>query len=78
MCTFSTSKAIIILGMLVGTLVTFFIVKIIVNRSVRIFSKDSIRSLAVYFAIAALFIALTVFDVTGFTKRVPEVDEVES
>lgn len=78
MYTFSTSKAIIIFGMLVGTLVTFFIVKIIVNRSVRIFSKDSIRSLAVYFAIAALFIALTVFDVTGFTKRVPEVDEVES
>lgn len=78
MWTFTESKAIIILGMIFGTLITFFVVKIIVNRSVRIFSKDFVRSLAIYCVIAIIFTALTVFDITGFTKRVPDLDEVES
>lgn len=78
MWTFSSSKMLIVAGMFVGTLLTFFVVKIIVNRSVRIFSRDFVRSLSVYFVIAIVFMALTVFDITGFAKRVPDIDEVES
>lgn len=78
MWTFSDSRLMIIVGMIIGTLLTLFIVKIIVNRSMRIFGRDFLRSLAVYSAIAVVFVALTVFDITGFSKRVPEASDVKS
>lgn len=78
MWTFSDSRLMIIVGMIIGTLLTLSIVKIIVNRSMRIFDRDFLRSLAVYSAIAVVFVALTVFDITGFSKRVPEASDVKS
>lgn len=78
MWTFSDSRLMIIVGMIIGTLLTLSIVKIIVNRSMRIFGRDCLRSLAVYSAIAVVFVALTVFDITGFSKRVPEASDVKS
>lgn len=78
MWTFSDSRLMIIVGMIIGTLLTLSIVKIIVNRSMRIFGRDFLRSLAVYSAIAVVFVALTVFDITGFSKRVPEASDVKS
>ncbi len=78
MWTFSDSRLMIIVGMIIGTLLTLSIVKIIVNRSMRIFGRDFLRSLAVYFSISVVFVALTVFDITGFSKRVPEASDVKS
>ena len=78
MWTFTSSRAVILLGMAVGMLVTFFVVKVIVNRSVRIFNRELLRSFGLYLVIAVVFVALTVFDVAGFTRRVPEVSEVEA
>lgn len=78
MRTFSSSEALVVFGMIIGMLLTFLIVKIIVNRSVKILNRDFVRSLAVYIVIAAVFMALTIFDITGFSKRVPEINEVKS
>lgn len=78
MRSFSQSKLLVVAGMLVGTLITLFVVKLIVNRSVRIFNRDFVRSLSIYLIIAAVFVSLTVFDLSGFDKRVPDIDEIES
>ena len=44
----------------------------------RIFNRDFVRSLSIYLIIAAVFVSLTVFDLSGFDKRVPDIDEIES
>ena len=75
---YSDSKALIIAGMLIGTVITFVIVKIIVKKSTRIFDKDTLKSIVIYFAIATVFVGLTVFDITGFSKKVPELEDVKS
>lgn len=72
------SKAFLIIGMVIGTLITFFITKVIIARSVRIFNMKNLKSLGVYVVIAALFTAFTVFDITGISKRLPKLDQVES
>lgn len=78
MWTFSSSKPLIIAGMLIGMLLTFSVVKIIVNRTVRIFDKRFARSLGIYLIIAAVFVALVIFDITGFSKRVPAESDIKS
>ncbi|MCI7618596.1 MAG: hypothetical protein MST07_04105 [Firmicutes bacterium] len=74
----SDSKAFLIIGMAIGTLITFFITKVVIARSVKIFNMKNFKSLGVYVVIAALFTAFTVFDITGISKRLPKLDQVES
>lgn len=75
---FTRQRAFIIVGMILGILFTFAVTKIVVNRSVRIFNRGLLRSLAIYMCIAAVFISITVFDIFGIGNRVPEADQVES
>ena len=72
------SKAFLIIGMVIGTLITFFITKVVMARSVKIFNMKNLKSLGVYVVIAALFTAFTVYDITGISKRLPKLDQVES
>ena len=72
------SKAFLIIGMVIGTLITFFITKVVIARSVKIFNMKNLKSLGVYVVIAALFTAFTVYDITGISKRLPKLDQVES
>ena len=72
------SKAFLIIGMVVGTLITFFITKVVIARSVKIFNIRNLKSLCIYAVIAAVFTAFTVFDITGISRRLPELDKVES
>lgn len=74
----SDSKAFLIIGMVIGTLITFFITKVVMARSVKIFSMKNLKSLGIYVVIAAIFTAFTVFDITGISKRLPKPDHVES
>ena len=71
-------KSMLILGMLVGALVTFLIVKIIIAKSIKVFSRQNLTSLCIYIVIAALFTGFTVFDLAGFAKRLPGEDKIES
>lgn len=75
---FSSSIVLTVLAMIVGTLFAFAIVKIIMNRSIKIVNKKLIRSLLIYFAMATVFVAVVVFDITGMTSRVPVANEIES
>lgn len=74
----SDSKTFLIIGMVIGTLITFFITKVVIARSVKIFNMKNLKSLGIYVVIAALFTAFTVFDITGISKRLPKLDQVES
>lgn len=74
----SDSKAFLIIGMVIGTLIAFFITKVVIARSVKIFNMKNLKSLGIYVVIAALFTAFTVFDITGISKRLPKLDQVES
>lgn len=74
----SDSKVFLIIGMVIGTLITFFITKVVIARSVKIFNMKNLKSLTIYVVIAALFTAFTIFDITGISKRLPKLDQVES
>ena len=74
----SDSKAFLIIGMVIGTLITFFITKVVIARSVKIFNMKNLKSLGIYVVIAALFTAFTVYDITGISKRLPKLEQVES
>ena len=50
----------------------------IIAISVKIFNMKNLKSLGIYVVIAALFTAFTVFDITGISKRLPKLDQVES
>ncbi len=73
-----SKKSMLILGMAVGALVTFLIVKIVIAKSIKVFSRQNLISLCLYLLIAVLFTAFTVFDLGGFSKRLPEEDRIES
>ncbi len=73
-----SKKSMLILGMAVGALVTFLIVKIVIAKSIKVFSRQNLISLCLYLLIAALFTAFTVFDLGGFSRRLPEEDRIES
>lgn len=73
-----SSRKLMLTGFAVGTLVTFIAVKIIIAKSIKIFNRANIISLCIFIVIGSIFVACTVFDVTGYTKRVPDVDEVEA
>ena len=73
-----SSRKLMLAGFAVGTLVTFIAVKIIIAKSIKIFNRANIISLCIFIVIGSIFVACTVFDATGYTKRVPDVDEVEA
>ncbi len=61
----------LLLGVFVGLLATYFVVKIIIAKSVKVFTKRNLISLSIAALICLLFLAVTVFDLTGYHKRVP-------
>ncbi|MGN1334483.1 MAG: hypothetical protein ACI4U1_05145 [Anaerovoracaceae bacterium] len=73
-----STKGVLILGMVTGTLITFFITKVVIARSVKIFNMKNLKSLGIYVAIAAVFTAFTVYDISGISKRLPELEQIES
>ena len=74
----ASTKGMLVFGMAVGALITFFVVKIIIDRSVKVFKKYNLISLCIYLVIAALFTGMTVFDISGFSKRLPKEDKIQS
>ena len=73
-----SSKGVLILGMVTGTLITFFITKVVIARSVKIFNLKNLKSLVIYVVIAAVFTAFTVYDISGISKRLPKLEQIRS
>lgn len=75
---FSEAKWFIVIGMTLGILFTFTVLRIILNRSFRCFERSMAKSLAVCFAIGAVFMAFTIFDVGGYSKEIPHTEDIKS
>ncbi len=74
----ASTKTMLVFGMAVGSLITFLVVKIILAKSIKVFNKRNLISLCIYLVAAALFTGLTVFDIGGFAKRLPDEDAIQS
>ena len=73
-----SSKGVLILGMVTGTLITFFVTKVVIARSVKIFNLKNLKSLVIYVVIAAVFTAFTVYDISGISRRLPKLEQIRS
>lgn len=67
-----------VVTLILATLVFFPIFCMISEQSFRILKKRNGNILIVYAAIMCMILAFTLFDVTGFEKRVPAASDVES
>ena len=74
----ANTKGVLVLGMVVGTLITFFVVKIIIAKSIKVFNKQNLASLCVFAVIAVLFTGFTVYDLSGFANRLPDENKIQS
>ncbi|HKM28626.1 MAG TPA: DUF6449 domain-containing protein [Anaerovoracaceae bacterium] len=63
-------------GCVIGSTVFFIVCRMIIERAVNIFSKENFIKYGIFVVIAAIFLSFTVFDITGYEKRVPEEDDV--
>lgn len=72
------SKAFFVLGVIIGIAVTFFIVKVIIARSVKVFNRSNLISLIACFVLAAVFCLFTVFDITGYATKMPDESRIQS
>ena len=65
-------------GFAAGTVIFFIIGQMIVTKSARIFNKVGLKSFVIYALIAVLFLVGLNVDVTGFEKRVPNPQKLNS
>ena len=75
---FNDSLGMFLLGAVSGAAISFFLVKIILARSIRIFNRTNLRTFIIALVITVLFISAFVLDVTGFGGRVPEDSSIKS
>ncbi|MBQ1958849.1 MAG: hypothetical protein II354_00350 [Firmicutes bacterium] len=73
-----SSMFMLLTGMAFGTLLTFTVVKIVLERSIKIISRKNLASLGIFVIMAAVFTSITVYDITGFAKKVPAKEDVVS
>ena len=71
----NNAVAVIILALL-GACLSFFLVKLILERSVRIFNRKNMTVLIVSLLILLIFILVFVCDLTGYSRRVPAEDNI--
>ena len=65
-----------LIGGLIGSIPSFIVYRMIAESSVRIFNLRSAVNLVALAAVMVVVIALTCFDVTGQTEKVPDASEV--
>ena len=68
----------IFLGAILGGGLAFFLVKLILERTPKIFYARNLKILAISIVILVVFIAVFVFDLTGYAGRVPEADRIKT
>lgn len=73
-----SSRSMMLVGMAAGALLSFAVVKIIIVRSIKIFTRQNLISLAVFSLLAMIFTGVVIFDLTGYGKWVPDAKDVAS
>ena len=66
------------IGLLVGLIIGFFVCRMLLQRTVKVFGKGNWLRLAALLTAIALSLGLTYFDVFGVTSRIPDPEDVES
>ena len=67
-----------VLGFIVGALVGFFVCRMLLERTTKVFNKKSWLGLTALCLLMGLSLLLTALDVTGVTRRIPQTQAVES
>ena len=76
---FSAGPAgLVLLTIILATAVSFPVYCMIADQTFRVFTRRNAKLLGIYAAVIALVLIFTLFDVTGYEKRVPAESEVES
>ncbi|MCI8284003.1 MAG: hypothetical protein HFE90_01855 [Firmicutes bacterium] len=75
---FRSSGFMLAFGYIAGALLSMIICRMIVMKTIRIFTKESIKIMASYAIFALIFLAVIVFDFTGYEKRIPANAEAAS
>ncbi|WP_026477841.1 DUF6449 domain-containing protein [Alkaliphilus transvaalensis] len=71
-------KGWMLLGYLAASLFGYIVAEAIIQKSVRIFNKKTFRGYLTYFALMTIVLVTILFDFTGYTSRVPQLDEIEA
>lgn len=72
-----STLAVLLVGLLAGLLATFFVVKIIIAKSIKVFHKRNLLSFGAAALICLIFLSFTVFGITGYDKKIPAEDQIE-
>ena len=67
-----------VITIILATVIFFPIFCMIADQSFRVFKGRNVKVFLIYAAVMCLVLAFTLFDVTGFEKRVPAASDVES
>jgi len=62
----------------VGTIVGYFAGRMLLNRTIKVFTKRAFMGFGIIVAVAAASFLLTWLDPVGMTRYVPELDQIES
>ena len=68
----------LLFGMIIGAALTFFIVKLIMARTVRIFNKTNLKTFLALMIVILIFVLTFVFDIFGFAKILPKASDITS
>ena len=73
----SLEAAVLALMLLLGAALGYYAAEMLLQKSFRVF-RSRMRGLLIVWAVLLLGVATAVFDLTGYEKRVPETDDIES
>lgn len=71
------SSAQMIIIFFISSIIVFYIIKMLFNKTLKIFSTKN-PGLLIYIGVSALVFGLSLFDVFGIEKKVPDIDNVKS
>ncbi len=69
---------VLLFSALIGSLLFYLIARMILEKSLAVFRMDVLKKYTAVLVSVALFFGLTVFDLTGYTTRIPETGTVKS
>ena len=70
-------SAVTALMLVIGAALGYYAAEMLLEKSLRVF-RSRMRGLLIVWAVLLLGVAAAVFDLTGYEKRVPETDDIES
>lgn len=72
------SKTWLYFGYLLASLLAFFLIEMLLNKSLRVFHARTFKQYGLYLVVMLLLLAAVSSDFTGYEKRVPALSEVKS